>query len=302
MSERLVTLPQDEVMNKIDYRQKISQILFDQRPVEKLHQTAQEVEYHLDSNTALKLKLQLSNPNEKESAIYELMYRCIPTLDNTVQKMTRLGLPNDEIVQFGFFQLDQLIQSWDPNNNYLKKYLGLLIPERFEEFIASYYQIGVKLFPLIPIYFSSVEEFRLNHLNTPKPEDWFELHTIIVENIKTSSATKNNPERYKKHLIRIIQHLDQKALSLNQQSENSLKEQLNNQLLKTQIDNALDSSGSTEIELIESLYNLDYSGQKTLSNTAKKLSSVEQRIVQLQEKAYIKQHPSRIISLIDFYS
>lgn len=301
MTEKLISLPQSETSKPIDYRDEINQILLDKNPAEKLHQTAQTVEHFLPTNTSLKLKSELSDPNKKDSTIYEFIYKCLPTLDNTVQKMTRLGIPDAEIVQFGISLLDERIRSWNPDKQLLKPYLGWKISKKFRQLICSQYQIPERLFQLIPIYFSSIKEFKSSYSRNPSPNDFSELQTIIQEKLEISLKKGVIPKKNKdsntegfNHLMTVIQDIHETNYSINQYRNqisplSPEEKKLEQRLLWEKLDDFLGSIINPRYrKIIEYRFNLDDGGKRNQTEVGEFFHMSKQRVCQIEKKTLEK--------------
>lgn len=205
MAEQM-TGPQTEISQKIDYGSKIQAILTDPNPLQKLHETASTVKYFLDSDTAISLKADLDDPKKKNPATYQLLYRCLPTLDAVIQPMTGLGVDNQELIAFGFTKSFELIKSWTPkdtkdHNSYLREYIGRELPKKFQDYIASVYNLPARLFPLISLYFSAKNEFYSSYDRDPNLNEWSTIKNIIEDKIKQLSPEEENKIKKLSHSI-----------------------------------------------------------------------------------------------------
>lgn len=302
MVEKIIT-PPNEIAHTIDYRQEIKNIIFDQNPLQKLHQTTEGIK-RSHSDTLIKLKDQLDNPEKSAAATYQLIYECLPTFDISIQKFTNLGIPDEDLLQYGLTQLNSLIKSWQPNQEtYFKLFIINNLKQKFKEYIASSYSIPTPRFSIIPIYFAAKKEFELSYDHPPNLNDWPVLNEIINEKVSQlppDKKTEIETNRYldqkqSEDLIYLVHQIVYSSPDGHPDIENiPIDEVVEKRLLREKLLEALSTLPPKQEKVLRLRYGIDDGQPKTQKETAGIIRSHKKYIGQIEAKALRSmKHPAR---------
>lgn len=298
-----------------NYADQISSLLVSDNPLEKLNKISEGIKdfnYFLEYKNAVQLKNDLENPAKKESATFELIYRCLPTLNSILQNARGLGGEDQELFNIGFESLIESINIWQSKEDISKQTCALKfithqnVEEKVKKYIVSNFGLSLRHFILVKQYFLAINEFKKTCDRTPRSQDWNEIIQIINENIVNLSKKEEEEIEELRYLrsrklgpnaidiFRVIHNrIYPSSKNFSSLSEDTFTEKIENHILdikeSKELDKELDKYLATltprELKILEMHY-----GPKpvTLKEIAEEFKLSYGRIQQIETKAIQK--------------
>lgn len=109
--------------NTSPHQEGLAVIWMSERPFDTLAQVSQQVPGRLGYQTALTLRRTMAEiPEQRDRALAELVWLCLPQLNLLLQRLRGLGLGDQELVKEGLLNLYDYITTWEPKDNTTSTY------------------------------------------------------------------------------------------------------------------------------------------------------------------------------------
>lgn len=318
MSKNDSEKPVPNNVESVNYQDQIGRIFSSQHPLETLHEVASLAPFFLDYEHSVNLKRQLDEPSTRESAMGELVFLCLPPLDNILQETKGLGIAEPELVSVAFHKLMETITAWQPNSdgpkpdiqNNLRWNVSTDTKAQIQEFIAGEYHLNSSRFKLIPLYYQIRQEFIVRHKKNPSLADWPILDQMVNDYIQKSPEdqqpyfkslrymkTKPDGEDGKtviKDMVRSIhrQVYRVKVRHSSLDDSQTVDEQPDFDSLKARVQEVLGELDDQERVVIDTYFGFNDGKKHTLDEIGHKIGRTSQRVRQIIDNAERKmRHP-----------